>query len=549
MIRVRRALFSAYHKEGLLPLAREAAQHGAQLVSSGGTASFLREAGLTVTTVEEITGFGSLFGGRVKTLHPLIHGAILFRRDHAGDARMAADAGIEGIDLVVVNLYPFGAALEQRLDADATLELIDIGGPALVRAAAKNHRHVAVVTSPQDYEPVRRALERGAGTLEEPFAASLAARAFAVTAEYDAAIARWMAGRAGTPTRRSTDTTTAAATGAPNGKRAGEDDTVAAAGALPETWEIRAPRRRTLRYGENPSQQAGLYGVGDGFPFNLEQLHGKELSYNNYLDLACGREVLAEFGDALVAVVVKHGIPCGAARGPTLAETYLLARDADALSAFGGVVALSRPVDAATAALLNETFLEVVLAPDYAPEALAVLRKKKNRVLLRCAAESLRGEGGTVRGRFAGTGFLLQTPLPRGTGEDAWRVVTKREPDARERADLLFGWKILKHVRSNGILFAKDGRTVGVGSGQCSRIDAVEAAIRKAERAGHDLGGAIMVSDAFFPFRDGVDRAAAVGVSAVLQPGGSVRDDETVQACDEHGMAMALNGARVFSHG
>ncbi len=527
MIRVRRALFSAYHKEGLLPLAREAVRHGAQLVSSGGTASFLREAGLTVTTVEEITGFGSLFGGRVKTLHPLIHGGIIFRRDDVDDARMAAEVGIEGIDLVVVNLYPFGSALEQRLGESETIELIDIGGPALVRAAAKNHRYVAVVTRPDDYEPVRLALERGSGALEESFAASLAARAFAMTAEYDAAIARWMAARTQT----------------------GADETIDGAGALPETWEIRAPRRRTLRYGENPSQQAGLYGVGDGFPFNLEQLHGKELSYNNYLDLACGREVLAEFGDALVAVVVKHGIPCGAARGPTPAEAYLLARDADALSAFGGVVALNRPIDIATAALLNETFLEVVLAPDYAPEALGVLRTKKNRVLLRCPADSRCGEGGVVHGRFAGTGFLLQTPLPRGIGEDGWRVVTKREPDAQERADLLFGWKILKHVRSNGILFAKDGRTVGVGSGQCSRIDSVEAAIRKAQRAGHDLGGAVMVSDAFFPFRDCVDRAAAVGVTAVLQPGGSVRDDESVQACEEHGMAMTLNGARIFSHG
>lgn len=539
MIRVRRALFSAYHKEGLLPLAREAVRHGVELVSSGGTASFLRDAGLTVTTVEAITGFGSLFGGRVKTLHPLIHGGILFRRDDEDDTRMAAEAGIRGIDLVVVNLYPFGAAVEQQLDDDATVELIDIGGPALVRAAAKNHRHVAVVTRPEEYETVRLALELGAGTLEASFAAGLAARAFAVTAAYDAAIARWMAERTGGPAPTAADSTTTAAAGTPSD----------AALALPETWEVRAPRRRILRYGENPSQQAGLYGAGEGFPFNLEQLHGKELSYNNYLDLACGREVLAEFGDALVAVVVKHGIPCGAAKGPTPAEAYRRARDADALSAFGGVVALNRPVDAATAALLNETFLEVVLAPDYAPEALSALRTKKNRVLLRCPADAWRGETGAIGGRLAGTGFLLQTPLPRGVGEDTWRVVTKREPDARERADLLFGWRILKQVRSNGILFAKDERTVGVGSGQCSRIDAVEAAIRKAERAGHDLHGAIMVSDAFFPFRDCVDRAAAAGVTAVLHPGGSVRDEESVAACDEHGLAMALNGARIFSHG
>ncbi len=535
MIRVQRALISAYHKDGLLPLAREAVKHGAELVSSGGTASYLREAGLPVTTVEEITGFGSLFGGRVKTLHPLIHGGILFRRDDPADLRMAAEAGIRGIDLVVVNLYPFDAALAQRLDADATIELIDIGGPALVRAAAKNHRHVAVVTTPDDYEPVRQALERGAGSLEEPFAAALAARAFQVTAEYDATIARWMAARA---TRPAATEARASLPGAP-----------AVSDALPETWEVRAPRRRNLRYGENPSQQAGLYGTGDGFPFNLEQLHGKELSYNNYLDLACGRDLLAEFDSTPVAVVVKHGIPCGAARGSALAETYRRAREADALSAFGGVVALNRPVDEATVALLNETFLEVVLAPDYAPEALSALRTKKNRVLLRCPAEAWRTAASPVRGRFAGAGFLLQTPLPPGVGEDRWRVVTPREPDPRERADLLFGWKILKHVRSNGILFAKNECTVGVGSGQCSRIDSVEAAIRKAERAGHDLAGSVMVSDAFFPFRDCVDRAASVGVTAVLHPGGSVRDEESVAACAEHGMAMALNGARIFSHG
>jgi phosphoribosylaminoimidazolecarboxamide formyltransferase / IMP cyclohydrolase len=542
VIRVRRALFSAYYKEGLLPLARTVSRHGAQLISSGGTASFLREAGFTVTTVEEITHFGSLFGGRVKTLHPLIHGGILFRRDDADDAREAAEAGIEGIDLVVVNFYPFGAAREQRGGEGEMIELIDIGGPALVRAAAKNHRHVAVVTGPEDYEAVRLALEHGGGAVEEAFAAKLAARAFAVTAQYDAEIARWMAVRTGTQG--------GAKVGALGGTADEGVDGAAEGGCgLPDTWEVRAPRRRILRYGENPSQQAGLYGVGDGFPFDIEQLHGKELSYNNYLDLACGRDVIAEFGDTPIAAVVKHGIPCGVANGPTPAEAYRRARDADALSAFGGVVALNRPVDEATAVLLNQTFLEVVLAPDYVPEALKALRTKKSRVLLRCPAESLRAEAGTVGGRFVGSGFLLQTPLTRGIGEDEWRVVTKRKPAPRERTDLLFGWRILKHVRSNGILFTKDGQTVGIGSGQCSRIDSVEAAIRKAERAGHDLRGAAMVSDAFFPFRDCVERAAAVGVTAVLQPGGSVHDDESVQACDDHGMTMALNGSRVFSHG
>lgn len=554
MIRVRRALFSAYHKEGLLPLAREAARWGAELVSSGGTASFLREAGLAVTTVEEITGIGSLFGGRVKTLHPAIHGGILFRRDDEDDVREAAAAGIRGIDLVVVSLYPFGEAAEQGLNETETIELIDVGGPALVRAAAKNHRHVAVVTRPEDLEPVRRALEAGAGNLDETLAATLATRAFAVTAEYDAGIARWMAERTGVPVEAQlgvpADSEIGAAAGVTTDPSSGMSmQAGGSAPGLPDTWEVRAPRRRILRYGENPSQHAGLYGAGEEFPFNLEQLHGKELSYNNYLDLACGREVASEFPDDVVAVVVKHGIPCGVARDESLAGAYRRARDSDALSAFGGVVTLNCPVDPATAVLLNETFLEVILAPGYSQEALETLQTKKNRAILRCPAETLQGAVGLVRGRFVGTGFLLQTPLPPRIGEEGWRVMTKREPDGRERADLLFGWKVLKHVRSNGILLVKEGCTVGVGAGQCSRIDSVEAAIRHAQRGGHDLQGSVMVSDAFFPFRDCVDRAGAVGVTAVLHPGGSVRDDESVQACEDQGMAMAVNGARVFSHG
>jgi len=254
-------------------------------------------------------------------------------------------------------------------------------------------------------------------------------------------------------------------------------------------------------------------------------------------------------GDAALAVVIKHGIPCGVAQAATLAEAYCRARDADALSAFGGVVGLSRAVDAETAERLNETFLEVVLAPDYQPDALRLLEKKKSRVVARCPASSLRHPAAGLRGRFCGAGLLLQTALPEGSGESDWRVVTRRAPTETERADLLFGWKVLKHVRSNGVLFARDRRTVGVGSGQCSRIDSVEAAIRKAAREGIELRGAVMVSDAFFPFRDSVDRAHAAGVTAVLQPGGSVRDEESIQACDEHGMAMAVNGARVFSHG
>lgn len=514
-MRVRRALFSAYRKEGLLPLAQAVRRHGGEIISSGGTADYLRAQGIEVTTVESITGLGSLFGGRVKTLHPMIHGGILFRRDDPEDVRAATEAGIRAIDLVVVNLYPFAEARAAGVGGDEAIELIDVGGPAMVRAAAKNHRHVAVVTRPEDYDPVREALDQGEGTLDPALLVALAARAFATTAAYDAAIASWLDPTPGLPTE----------------------------------WTPAAPRRRLLRYGENPSQTGGLFGRGNDFPFDLEQLHGKELSYNNYLDLSCGRDLLGEFGAETVAAVIKHGIPCGVARDDDLAVAYRRARDADALSAFGGVVCLNGPVDATLASLLNESFLEVVLAPDYSAEALDLLRSKKNRVLLRCPDATLREPAAGIRGRFCGSGFLLQTALPPGSGEAGWSVATARAPDERESADLVFGWKVLKHVRSNAILLARDGSTRGVGSGQCSRIDALVAAIHKASRSDQELRGAVMVSDAFFPFRDSVDRAHEAGITAVLQPGGSVRDEESIRACDEHGMAMALNGARCFSHG
>ncbi len=515
MIRVQRALFSAYHKDGLIPLAKEAARWGAAIVSSGGTARYLKDSGLEVILVEEITGAGSMFGGRVKTLHPMIHGGILYRRDQEEDRAAAAAAGIEGIDLVVVNLYPFREALARNAPHDELVELIDIGGPAMVRGAAKNHRHVAVVTRPEDYDRVREALERCEGSLEEELLRELAAVAFQVTAAYDAAIAGFL----------------------------GRQDT------MPGHWSAGAPLRLPLRYGENPSQQGGLYGEGTAFPFSIEHLHGRELSYNNLLDLCTGRDVAAEFGAERVAVVVKHGIPCGVACGDYAAAAYRLARDADSLSAFGGVVVLKEPVDVAAAEALNESFIEVVLAPDYEPEAFDILRKRRKRALLRCPASDLRAPAAGVRGRFAGSGFLLQTALAPGAGEDGWTVVTRRAPDEKETGDLRFAWRVLKHIRSNGILIAKDGRTIGVGCGQCSRVDSVDLAIRKARREGHELSGSVLVSDAFFPFRDNVDLAAAAGVSAVLQPGGSVRDDESIQACDERGLAMVFNGVRVFSHG
>jgi phosphoribosylaminoimidazolecarboxamide formyltransferase / IMP cyclohydrolase len=522
MIPVRRALFSAHSKDGLVPLAQEVARWGGEIVASGGTARSLTDAGLEVTPVESLTGFGPLFGGRVKTLHPHVHGGILFRRDDAGDVEEAARAGILPIDLVVVNLYPFQTVLERGASASETIEMIDIGGPAMVRAAAKNHAWVVCVTLPEDYARVRTALAEGEGRISRVLSRELAAKAFAVTSQYDAAIAGYLS----------------------NG-----DQRDASARVLPDMWETRAPRRQFLRYGENPSQQGGLYGSAKGFPFDIEQIHGKEPSFNNYLDLGCGRDTIAEFRGELCAVVIKHGIPCGVARGETPAEAYRRARASDSLSAFGGVVVLNRSVDAETAALLNETFLEVVLAPAYSDEALSLLRQKKNRIVLRCSQGSLNAPGTELRGRFLGGGFLLQSPLPPGAGEMDWRPVTEKPIAAALREDLRFAWRVLKHVRSNGVLFARAGQTLGIGAGQCSRVDSVEIAIAKATREGHSLEGSVMVSDAFFPFPDSVERAAAVGVSAILQPGGSVKDEEVIAACNRHGVAMALNGQRVFSHG
>ncbi|MCA9729176.1 MAG: bifunctional phosphoribosylaminoimidazolecarboxamide formyltransferase/IMP cyclohydrolase [Candidatus Eisenbacteria bacterium] len=522
MIPIRRALFSAYSKDGLIPLAQEVSRWGGEIVASGGTAQYLSEAGLDVVPVETLTGFGSLFGGRVKTLHPNVHGGILFRRDDPHDVEQARQAGIVPIDLVVVNLYPFEAALERGASASETIELIDIGGPAMVRAAAKNHASVVCVTLPDDYARVRTALAAGEGRISPLLSRELAAKAFSVTAHYDAAIAGYLS----------------------NGDK-GE----ASAQLLPDLWELRAPRRQTLRYGENPSQQGGLYGTGKGFPFDVEQIHGKEISFNNYLDLGCGRDTIAEFGGDLCAVVIKHGIPCGVARGETPAEAYRRARAGDSLSAFGGVVVLNRIVDEETAELLNETFLEVVLAPGFSESSLSVLRKKKNRILLRCAQESLTKPAPDLRGRFLGSGFLLQSPLPVGCGESDWRTVTETPLGPAWREDLRFAWRVLKHVRSNGVLFARAGQTLGVGSGQCSRVDATEIAISKARREGHSLEGSVMVSDAFFPFPDSVEKAAEVGAVAVLQPGGSVKDEDVIAACNRLGVAMVLNGQRVFSHG
>ena len=517
-IRVRRALFSAYTKSGIVPLAKEVVRWGGEVVASGGTADVLTEGGIPVRTIESITGVGSLFGGRVKTLHPKIHGGILFRRDFPEDVRAAEGAGIEAIDLVVVNLYPFTSALQKGASPEETIELIDVGGPTLVRAAAKNHRHVAVVTSPEDYSRVQAALHQGEGRLRRKFLRELAAKAFRVTSEYDAAIAEYLSD-------------------------------VGAAKELPAAWSVHVPLRKELRYGENPSQKGGLYGAGVDFPFDLEQLHGKELSYNNYLDLACGRDVIAEFGGELTAVVIKHGIPCGVAHGETLEDAYLRARASDSLSAFGGVVVLNRVVDDATARRLDETFLEAILAPGFADDAEEILAGKKNRILLRCTSDALLRADEGLRGRFVGHGFLLQTPLgPRG-GEDQWKVVTDRAPEDGEVKDLRFAWRVLRHVRSNAVLFARDGQVLGVGSGQTSRIDAVESAIAKATREGHTLEGSVFVSDAFFPFSDSVERAASVGARAVLQPGGSVKDGDSIAACNRLGLAMVLNGYRVFSHG
>ncbi|MSP60047.1 MAG: bifunctional phosphoribosylaminoimidazolecarboxamide formyltransferase/IMP cyclohydrolase [Myxococcales bacterium] len=531
MVRIRRALVSVSDKRGLQRLAATLLRHGIEILSTGGTARLLREAGATVTDVAAHTGAKEILDGRVKTLHPRIHGGLLGRDTVAHRAEMAAN-DIPPIDLVVVNLYPFAATIAR---ADATLgeaiENIDIGGPSMIRSGAKNHERVAVVVDPADYEAVCVELDGQDGALSAATRFRLARKAFALTAAYDAAIANFLTALP------------------PEAPRECERPQPA---PFPEVLTLQWTSGTSLRYGENPHQQAAFYRDPDGSPeggpsvARAEILQGKELSYNNLVDLDAALALCAEFARP-AAVIVKHTNPCGAAESDGgLAVAYARARACDPVSAFGGVVAVNRPVDEALARLLGETFLECIVAPSFTDGARGELGRKKNLRLLACGPVVARSFGRTVRSIHGG--LLVQSGDDGTVAAAAAEVITRRRPSDAELCDLDFAWRVAKHVKSNAIVLARDGATVGVGAGQMSRVDSVRIAVDKARGAGHEIRGCVLASDAFFPFRDGLDAAAAAGVGAVIQPGGSVRDDEVIAAADEHGVAMVLTRMRHFKH-
>jgi len=513
------AILSVFDKRGLVPFAAELARRGIVLFASGGTYAMLKKEKVPVCLIEEYTRFPEMMEGRVKTLHPLIHGGILAKRDDPGHLAAAKEHGITLFDLVVVNLYPFRETVAKKLPYEDIVENIDIGGPALIRAAAKNHCDVAVVTSPDDYQLVIEELDRHAGATSYELRRDLARKAFVHTARYDAAIAEWFS---------RTDAT------------GGERDETA------PFLMLDFVRKETLRYGENPHQKAALYldgGAPSGTLARARQLGGKELSFNNYLDLEAAKNLVFEFEEPACAIM-KHANPCGAAIGESPAEAYERALACDPVSAFGSVIGFNRPVDVATAHLVSKGFVEAIIAPSFEGEALEILRRKKNLRLLElgipCRAPDRDWELKKISG-----GLLLEEADRRVVGDADLRVVTKRAPTPEERRRCLFGQRIVKHVKSNAIVICTDRELVGGGAGQMSRVDALEIALRKARR---DVTGLAIASDAFFPFRDSIDLAASKGIEVIIQPGGSVRDEEVIAACDEHNMAMLFTGVRSFRH-
>ncbi|WP_395794893.1 bifunctional phosphoribosylaminoimidazolecarboxamide formyltransferase/IMP cyclohydrolase [Aquimonas sp.] len=516
---IRRALLSVSDKTGLLPLAAALATAGVELLSTGGTARALREAGLKVRDVSDLTGFPEIMDGRVKTLHPRVHGGLLGREDI--DAAVMAEHGIAPIDLLVVNLYPFEATVA-RVDCsyEDAVENIDIGGPAMLRAAAKNHARVSVVVDPADYARIEAAL--AAGGTEAALRRELASKTYAHTAHYDGRIAEWLSQRAADVEQPS---------------------------AWPSTLHLSLKHAASLRYGENPHQRGALFvepGAGPGRVATARFLQGKELSYNNLADADAALECVRQF-EAPACVVVKHANPCGVAVAESLLAAYDLAYATDPTSAFGGIIAFNRALDAATAAeIVRRQFVEVVLAPSVDAAALAEFAKKPNVRVLACG--DLSGALVGLEYKRINGGLLVQDADTDTLGAADLRCVSARQPDAQELADLLFAWKVAMYVKSNAIVYARDQRSIGIGAGQMSRVVSARIAGLKAEEAGLAVPGAVMASDAFFPFRDGIDAAAAVGIRAVIQPGGSMRDNEVIQAADEHGMAMVFTGRRHFRH-
>jgi len=520
---IQRALLSVSNKTGLVPFAAALATRGVALISTGGTARTLATAGLPVTEVATVTGFPEMLDGRVKTLHPAIHAGLLARRDRPDDLAALAERGIAPIDLVVCNLYPFAQAVASGADAAGCIESIDIGGVALIRAAAKNHDSVTVVTDPGDYELVLAEIEDQGGALGAAMRRMLAGKAYALTATYDAAVAEWMARAEGI--------------------------------GFPKTTVLTGRLAQQLRYGENPHQAGAFYCTRDRRPgvATARQLQGKELSYNNYGDADAAFELVAEFAEPAVAIV-KHANPCGAATGTALLEAWNKALACDPVSAYGGVVALNRPLDAATAEAIGRLFIEVVIVPDVTQEAAAILARRTALRLLLTGGVPDPAAAGTSFRSVSG-GILVQERDRLSIGREALRTVTRRAPSEAEIADLLFANKVVKHVKSNAIVFARDRRTVGIGAGQMNRVDTVRIAAARAAEAGRSAKlsqsptvGSVLASDAFFPFADGIEAAIEAGVTAVIQPGGSIRDAEVIAAADAAGITMTFTGMRHFRH-
>jgi phosphoribosylaminoimidazolecarboxamide formyltransferase/IMP cyclohydrolase len=509
MPKIERALISVTDKTGIADFARELAALGVELISTGGTAKALRDRGLAVRDVSEVTGFPEMLDGRVKTMHPKITGAILAVRDKPGHMASLAAHDIHPIDMVVVNLYEFEkVAANPDAELSELIENIDIGGPTMIRSAAKNYRDVAVVVSPSDYAALASELRAGAGSLAPETHWRLAQKAFGATADYDRAISARLS-------------------------------TVGQGHALPATLDLRAGKLMDLRYGENPHQSAALYGTLGAGIAGAEQLQGKELSYNNLVDLDAAWNLVREF-DRPASAIIKHTNPCGCAEQSSPAESYHKAFEADPVSAYGGVLAFNRPLDEETAREVAKTFIEAIAAPDYTPEALAALAGKKNLRLMRVAA----GPDGLVVKSISG-GYLAQTPDTHRLTRAGTQTKTSRAPTDEEWTALEFAWKVAKHVKSNAIVYARAGQAISAGAGQMSRVDSVKFGAAKAVLP---LAGTVVASDAFFPFPDGVEEAARHGVTAVIQPGGSVRDEEVIAAADRLGLAMVFTGVRHFRH-
>ena len=516
-----RALLSVSDKRGLVDFARELAALDWEIVSTGGTADALRQAGIPVLPVEQVTGFPEMMDGRVKTLHPKVHGGLLARRHHPGDRAALAQHGITPIDLVAVNLYPFRETVARPdVTFEQAIEQIDIGGPSMLRSAAKNHRDVIVVVDPDDYQVVLAALKSGdmARGVSPGLRRELAAKVFAHTAAYDATIYNYL---------------------------------VKDQPGWPERITLALERRQELRYGENPHQAAALYATDEPGIRDLAQLHGKELSFNNLLDLDAAILAVAPWSgsDRAACAIIKHTTPCGIALGRSPREAYDRALATDRTSAFGSVIAFNVAVDRAAAEAMRDLFVEVVVAPEVHADALAVFREKKNLRVVRLPPATTGGDGGWDFKRIRG-GFLVQerTRLAQAVDDSGWKVVTQRRPTDAEWRDLRFAWAAVGAVKSNAILLVRDEAAIGIGAGQMSRVDASFLAVHKARQQGHEPAGAVLASDAFFPFADGVEEAARAGVGAIIQPGGSVKDPDVIAAADQAGLAMVFTGMRQFRH-